>query len=100
MKLHEIQHTLADLTKEYYAIGRTLDFEEWLTAQVMQLKKERDKAQERADHWFAEKEKFFGRVNGLEEWLSEYRDQLKRENVFHKNQGIINAINELLNGTD
>lgn len=32
----------------------------------------------------------------LEEWLTEYRDQLKTENVFHKNQGIINAINELL----
>lgn len=43
MKLHEIQHTLAELTKEYYAIGRTLDFEEWLTAQVMQLKKEAKK---------------------------------------------------------
>lgn len=37
------------------------------------------------------------RVNELEEWLTEYRDQLKKENVFHKNTGIINAINELLN---
>ena len=38
-----------------------------------------------------------GRVNGLEEWLGEYRDQLKKENAYHKNTGIINAINELLN---
>jgi uncharacterized protein YdiU (UPF0061 family) len=38
-----------------------------------------------------------GRVNGLEEWLTEYRDQLKKENAYHKNTGIINAINELLN---
>lgn len=37
------------------------------------------------------------RKDQLEEWLTEYRDQLKKENVFHKNQGIINAINELLN---
>lgn len=43
-------------------------------------------------------ENTLGRVNGLEEWLTEYRDQLKKENVYHKNQGIINAINELLNG--
>lgn len=41
-------------------------------------------------------EKTLGRVNGLEEWLTEYRDQLKKENVYHKNTGIINAINELL----
>jgi type I site-specific restriction endonuclease len=38
-----------------------------------------------------------GRANALEEWLTEYRDQLKKENAFHKNTGIINAINELLN---
>lgn len=37
------------------------------------------------------------RKDQLEEWLTEYRDQLKKENVYHKNQGIINAINELLN---
>jgi hypothetical protein len=42
--------------------------------------------------------KAIGRVNGLEEWLTEYRDQLKKENAYHKNTGIINAINELLNG--
>ncbi len=36
------------------------------------------------------------RCNVIEEWVLEYRDQLKKENVFHKNQGIINAINELL----
>lgn len=45
-----------------------------------------------------ERDKHLGRVNGLEEWLTEYRDQLKKENAFHKNTGIINAINELLNG--
>lgn len=39
------------------------------------------------------------RLNVLEEWLTEYRDQLKKENVYHKNTGIINAINELLNET-
>jgi hypothetical protein len=38
-----------------------------------------------------------GRANALEEWLTEYRDQLKKENAFHKNTGIINAIDELLN---
>lgn len=36
------------------------------------------------------------RLNMLEEWITEYRDHLKKENVYHKNQGIINAINELL----
>lgn len=40
------------------------------------------------------------RSNALEEWLTEYRDELKKENAFHKNTGIINAINELLNGID
>lgn len=38
------------------------------------------------------------RKDMLEEWLTEYRDQLKKENVYHKNTGIINDINELLNG--
>jgi hypothetical protein len=42
-------------------------------------------------------EKAIGRASGLEEWLGEYRDQLKKENAYHKNTGIINAINELLN---
>jgi hypothetical protein len=37
------------------------------------------------------------RNNKLEEWLTEYRDQLKKENAYHKNTGTINAINELLN---
>lgn len=32
----------------------------------------------------------------LEDWLREYRGQLQKGNVFHKNQGIINAINDLL----
>lgn len=41
-----------------------------------------------------------GRANALEEWLSEYRDELKKTNVYHKNQAIINAINELLNEND
>ena len=36
------------------------------------------------------------RNDQLEEWLTEYRDQLKKENAYHKNTGIINAINELL----
>ncbi len=37
------------------------------------------------------------RANRLEEWITEYRDQLKSENAFHKNTGIINSINGLLN---
>lgn len=41
-----------------------------------------------------------GRANALEEWLTEYRDDLKKENVFHKNEGVINAINELLYGDE
>jgi trans-aconitate methyltransferase len=49
------------------------------------------------DEYKARYEFTLGRVNGLEEWLTEYRDQLKAENVYHKNTGIINAINELLN---
>lgn len=43
---------------------------------------------------------YMGRICALEEWLKEYRDDLKKTNVFHKNQGTINAINELLNGND
>jgi hypothetical protein len=41
--------------------------------------------------------KAIGRANALEDWLTEYRDQLKKQNAYHKNTGIINAINELLN---
>jgi hypothetical protein len=37
------------------------------------------------------------RKDMLEHWLIDYRDQLKKENAYHKNTGIINAINELLN---
>lgn len=40
------------------------------------------------------------RKDQLEEWLQDYRDQLKKENAFHKNTGIINAINKLLDGDD
>lgn len=85
MKIHEIQHTLAELTKEYYAIGRTLDFEEWLTAQCMQLQKERVES--------------IGRASALEEWLSDFRDQLKKTSEmreFNRNT-LIGDINELLN---
>lgn len=32
----------------------------------------------------------------LKEWLWQYREELKSTNVFHKNQGIINAIDKLL----
>lgn len=42
--------------------------------------------------------KMEGRVNALEEWLTEYRDELKRK-VYHKNEGLINDINELLDET-
>lgn len=38
-----------------------------------------------------------GRANALEEWLTDYQDDLKNGNVYHKNTGVINAINELLN---
>jgi hypothetical protein len=62
--------------------------QEWL-AYVVKIRNEHDE----------ELNKVLGRANALEEWLTEYRDQLKRENVYHKNQGIINAINELLNET-
>jgi hypothetical protein len=36
------------------------------------------------------------RKDTLEEWLTEYRNDLKKTNVFHKNEAIINEINELL----
>lgn len=45
-----------------------------------------------------ERDRALVRANKVEEWLTEYRDELKKENAFHKNTGIINAINELLNG--
>jgi chromosome segregation ATPase len=44
--------------------------------------------------------KLVQRKDKLEEWLTEYRDQLKKENAFHKNTGIINAINDLLLDTE
>ena len=44
-----------------------------------------------------ERDEAIERKSELEEWLQEYRDQLKKENAYHKNTGIINAINELLN---
>lgn len=41
-----------------------------------------------------------GRANVLEEWLTEYRDQL-RQNAFPENKhSLINAINELLTGDE
>jgi hypothetical protein len=54
-------------------------------------------AEERATHWYDLYTQQLKRKDQLEEWLTEYRDQLKKENAFHKNTGIINAINELLN---
>jgi hypothetical protein len=36
------------------------------------------------------------RKDQLEEWLTDYRDDLRKTNVFHKNQALINAINEIL----
>lgn len=39
----------------------------------------------------------FGRLNiGFVNWLKIYRDNLKKTNVFHKNEALINEINELL----
>jgi hypothetical protein len=49
------------------------------------------------NHFKDKYERLLTRKDILEEWLTEYRDELKKENVYHKNQGIINAINELLN---
>lgn len=102
MKLTEIQTHLEDLKKEYYAIDRTLDFDEWLTAQCIQLSKEFKDADMRCgkvgalyEEYKALYEKTLGRVNGLEEWLTEYRNELKRK-VYHTNEGLINDINELL----
>jgi hypothetical protein len=37
------------------------------------------------------------RNHTLEEWLTEYRDELKKTNVFHKNEALIKEINDLLN---
>lgn len=36
------------------------------------------------------------KVNLLTGWLWQYREELKSTNVFHKNQGLINAIDKLL----
>lgn len=36
------------------------------------------------------------RKDVLEEWLVDYRNDLKKTNVFHKNEAIINAITDLL----
>lgn len=32
----------------------------------------------------------------LSSWLNQYREGLKKTNVFHQNQGIINEINKLI----
>lgn len=122
----EIGQHLRDLQTEFMSIAdRDLFFDEWLTAQCMELsdhvkslkqevnnnfKHLQDKHDENLRlvrdlneyttlyREFKDRYEFtLGRANALEEWLSEYRDDLKKGNVFHKNQGIINAINELLN---
>lgn len=36
------------------------------------------------------------KVNLLTGWLFQYREELKSTNVFHCNEGLINAINKLL----
>lgn len=84
MTLPAIVHALNDLRKSYAKIPRNITFSQWLTTQLLELKDDRDR--------------YLGRVNALEEWLTEYCDELKKANVYHKNQGIINAINELLDG--
>jgi hypothetical protein len=48
---------------------------------------------------FAGKEvnRLLERVKELETWMANYRDDLKKVNVFHKNQAIINSIESALN---
>lgn len=41
-------------------------------------------------------ERLTTRKDELEEWLTDYRDDLKKTNVFHKNTAVINAINSIL----
>jgi hypothetical protein len=68
-----------------------------LTEEIRLLKKGEVRLINQLDKYAEDLNKSIGRANGLEEWLTEYRDQLKKENAYHKNTGIINAINELLN---
>jgi hypothetical protein len=55
------------------------------------------KLKDEIDKWMKESATFQARKDTLEEWLTEYRDELKKTNVYHKNQGLINEINDLLN---
>ena len=51
----------------------------------------------RVDELEKESATFQARKDTLEEWLTEFRDELKATNVYHKNQALIVEINELLN---
>lgn len=55
------------------------------------------KAEAERDKYMKESATYQARKDTLEEWLTEYRDELKRTNVYHKNQALINKINDLLN---
>lgn len=52
------------------------------------------------DQWHPSKQELIDelmeRANELEEWLTDYRDGLKKTNVYHTNQAVINEINEIL----
>jgi erythromycin esterase-like protein len=56
-----------------------------------------EKAETDIDDLRKESATFQARKDILEEWLTEYRDELKKTNVFRKNQALIKEINELLN---
>lgn len=98
----EINFHLKQLQKDYKSVSdRDLSFEEWMTAQILAVTSQMARVVsglEAVNSDLGEaNNKLIGRACALEEWLTEYRDQLKKENAFHKNTGIINAINELLN---
>lgn len=74
-----------------------------LAVVVSAQKKEIEELEEDSDNpcgYEDEISKLVQRKDKLEEWLTDYRDGLKKHNVYHIHQGTINAINELLNEND
>jgi hypothetical protein len=100
-QIHELEIQLRDEKMQVDRLKKHRDDDQILIASLTKQFSDADKRCGKVSALYEEYkalyEKALGRVNGLEEWLTEYRDQLKKENVYHKNQGIINAINELLN---
>jgi hypothetical protein len=65
--------------------------------EIQALQKRVQEKEKEAAMWYDDTITLQKEVERLKGWIIEYKNQLKKENVFHKNTGIINAIDKALN---